>query len=62
MNISRKFFYNLHGIVQRQLPYVTAEIVPALLKAREQGKIRFLGITEHFASDTGHKMLQEAVR
>ncbi len=53
--------YNLHGIVHRQLPYVTAEIVPALLKAREQGKIRFFGITEHFGSDTSHKMLQEAV-
>ncbi len=53
--------YNLHGIVRGQLAYVTAEIVPALLNAREQGKIRFLGITGHFGSDTSHKMLQEAV-
>ncbi|HJW40125.1 MAG TPA: aldo/keto reductase [Rhizomicrobium sp.] len=53
--------YNLHGIVHAQLDYVQAEIVPALLKAREQGKIRFLGITEHFGSDTNHKMLAAAI-
>jgi aryl-alcohol dehydrogenase-like predicted oxidoreductase len=53
--------YNLHGILHEQLPYVNAEIVPALIKAREQGKIRFLGITEHFGSDTNHKMLSAAV-
>jgi aryl-alcohol dehydrogenase-like predicted oxidoreductase len=53
--------YNLHGIVERQLEYVSAEIVPALIRAREQGKIRFLGITEHFGSDTSHKMLSAAV-
>jgi aryl-alcohol dehydrogenase-like predicted oxidoreductase len=53
--------YNLHGIVLGQLDYVAAEIVPALIKAREQGKLRFLGITEHFGSDTDHKMLGAAV-
>jgi aryl-alcohol dehydrogenase-like predicted oxidoreductase len=53
--------YNLHGIVHAQLDYVGAEIVPALVKAREQGKIRFLGITEHFGSDTRHAMLTAAV-
>jgi aryl-alcohol dehydrogenase-like predicted oxidoreductase len=53
--------YNLHGIVHSQLDHVAAEIVPALAKAREQGKIRFLGITEHFGSDTRHKMLAAAV-
>ncbi len=53
--------FNLHGIVPAQLDYVAAEIVPALHKAREQGKIRFLGITEHFGSDTSHKMLTAAL-
>lgn len=53
--------YNLHGIVRGQLDHVSAEIVPALLKAKEQGKIRFLGITEHFGGDTNHKMLSAAV-
>jgi aryl-alcohol dehydrogenase-like predicted oxidoreductase len=53
--------YNLHGVVEAQLDYITVEIVPALLKARDQGKIRFFGITEHFGSDTSHKMLTAAV-
>lgn len=53
--------YNLHGIVHAQLGYVADEIVPALIKAKEQGKIRFLGITEHFGGDTDHKMLSTAV-
>jgi aryl-alcohol dehydrogenase-like predicted oxidoreductase len=53
--------YNLHGILASQLDHVMTEIVPALIKAREQGKIRFLGITEHFGSDTSHKMLTAAI-
>jgi len=53
--------FNLHGVVTAQLDHVSNEIVPALLKAREQGKIRFLGITEHFGSDTSHTMLTAAV-
>jgi aryl-alcohol dehydrogenase-like predicted oxidoreductase len=53
--------YNLHGIVASQLDYVASEIVPALIKAREQGKILFLGITEHFGDDTSHKMLSAAI-
>ena len=53
--------YNLHGIVRSQLDHIAAEIVPALIKAREQGKIRFFGITEHFGGDTNHKMLSAAI-
>jgi len=53
--------YNLHGIVHAQIEYVNAELVPALIRAREQGKIRFLGITEHFGADTNHKMLSAAI-
>ena len=40
---------------------MSAEIVPALIRAREQGKIRFLGITEHFMADTSHRMLSAAI-
>ncbi len=53
--------YNLHGIVTPQLGHIGAEIVPTLIKAREQGKVRFFGITEHFGSDTSHQMLSAAV-
>ena len=53
--------YNLHGVLIGQLDHVASEMVPVLLKAKEQGKIRFLGVTEHFGSDTDHKMLSAAV-
>lgn len=53
--------FNLHGIVASQLDHVAAEIVPALIRAREQGKILFLGITEHFGADTNHRMLSTAI-
>ena len=35
--------------------------MPALLRLRDQGKIRFLGLTEHFGGDTQHAMLARAV-
>lgn len=53
--------FNLHGIVASQLDHVAAEIVPVLIRAREQGKILFLGITEHFGADTNHRMLSAAI-
>ena len=53
--------FNLHGIVSSQLDHVAGEIVPALIRAREQGKILFLGITEHFGADTNHRMLSAAI-
>lgn len=53
--------FNLHGIVAAQLDHVAGEIVPALIRAREQGKILFLGITEHFGADTNHRMLSSAI-
>jgi aryl-alcohol dehydrogenase-like predicted oxidoreductase len=33
-----------------------------MLKLKQQGKIGFLGITETFESDRGHRMLSEAVK
>jgi aryl-alcohol dehydrogenase-like predicted oxidoreductase len=36
--------------------------MPAMLRLREAGKIRFLGITEAFGGDTGHQMMARAVR
>lgn len=53
--------YHLHGVRDDQYDYALAELVPALLKLRDGGKLRFLGITEHFGSDTPHAMLSRAV-
>nr|PZN30581.1 MAG: aldo/keto reductase [Chloroflexota bacterium] len=54
--------YHLHGVRPEQYDHALAELVPAMLKLRDEGKIRFLGITEAFVSDTGHEMMARAVR
>jgi aryl-alcohol dehydrogenase-like predicted oxidoreductase len=52
----------LHGVRAEQYDRAVAELVPELLRQREAGKIRFLGITEAFGADTSHEMLGRAVR
>jgi aryl-alcohol dehydrogenase-like predicted oxidoreductase len=54
--------YHLHAVGAEQYDYAVAELVPAMYKARDQGKIRFLGITEAFLVDPGHAMMTRAVR
>jgi len=53
--------YHLHGVLPKDYDYLTSEISPLLHKMRNQGKIRFLGITEMFNADTQHNMLQRAL-
>ncbi|MCB1694386.1 MAG: aldo/keto reductase [Pseudomonadales bacterium] len=53
--------FNLHGVSLDQYDWVVKEILPALGRAREAGKIRFLGATEGFGSDPSHKMFQRAL-
>ena len=38
--------FQLHAVLPREYDYVHAEIVPALLRAKEAGKVRHIGITE----------------
>ena len=54
--------YHLHAVVLEDYPYLASEIVPTLHRLRDQGKIRFIGITERFGADPGHAMLQRALR
>jgi aryl-alcohol dehydrogenase-like predicted oxidoreductase len=53
--------YNLHGVIDSDLDHAETEIVPTLLRLKQQGKIRFLGITEQFGTDTSHLMLNRAI-
>jgi len=53
--------YHLHAVTPDEYDYAVAELVPAMLKARDAGKIRFLAISEAFATDPGHAMLSRAV-
>ncbi len=53
--------FHLHGVPLSRYGHCRAELVPELLGLRDEGKIRFLAISEAFASDPGHRMLAEAV-
>ena len=54
--------YHLHGAIVEDYDYLVSEIVPTLERMREQGKIRFIGVTERFTQDPGHAMLQRALQ
>jgi aryl-alcohol dehydrogenase-like predicted oxidoreductase len=53
---------HLHGVPVKGYDEAVSELVPAMQQLRTEGKIRFLGITEAFASDPQHAMLQRALQ
>lgn len=54
--------FHLHAVLPDQYPHARENLVPVLIKLREEGKIRFLGITEAFGTDCSHKMLERALQ
>lgn len=52
---------HVHAVTSERYTFVAEHIFPVLQRARDAGKIRFLGITEAFNPDPGHRMLQTAV-
>ncbi|MFX0081218.1 MAG: aldo/keto reductase [Candidatus Hodarchaeota archaeon] len=54
--------YHLHGVILQDYDHLYSEIVPTLLELKDQGKIRFIGITERFNPDPSHTMLQRALQ
>ena len=52
--------FHLHGVHPHQYDHALEELVPAMLRAREAGKIRFLGITETSPNDHDQTMLNRA--
>ena len=54
--------YSLHGVMPEDYAHLASDIYPLLKRFQEQGKIRFIGITEMFNEDTDHHMLQMAVK
>ncbi len=53
---------HLHGVMPDQYGYCCDELLPALYRFRDQGKIRFLGLTERFIYDPQHVMLSRALQ
>lgn len=54
--------YHVHAVAPDLYPHVVTELVPEMLALRDEGKIRFLGISEFFPGDPSHTMLTEALR
>ena len=53
--------YHIHGLIPKDYDRAMDMYYPVMQKAREQGKLRFFGVTERFAADTAHQMLQKAI-
>lgn len=53
--------YFLHGVTLDVYREVADRFVPVLERFRDEGKVRYIGVTEHFGSDTTHEMLAEAL-
>ena len=54
--------YQLHGVAPRAYDHMREAIAPALLREKEKGKFRHLGITETAPGDPEHQMVQRAAR
>jgi len=53
--------YQIHALTLEEYDHAAAEILPAMLRAREAGKIRHIGVTEEFIPDSGHAMLSRTL-
>jgi aryl-alcohol dehydrogenase-like predicted oxidoreductase len=53
--------YHLHAVVLEEYEYLLAEVVPAMVRLREQGKLRYIAISEKWGTDPQHAMLQRAL-
>jgi aryl-alcohol dehydrogenase-like predicted oxidoreductase len=53
--------YHLHGVEPTDYDFAKDRLMPAMRRLREQGKIRFIGVTEGFVQDTSHQMLQQSL-
>jgi L-galactose dehydrogenase len=54
--------FHLHGVCANQYRQCVDAFVPEMIRMREQGKIRFLAISERFFVDPTHRMLRLALQ
>jgi L-galactose dehydrogenase len=54
--------YHLHGVEPKDYDFAKERLMPAMRRLREQGKIRFIGVTEGFVLDPSHQMLQQSLK
>lgn len=58
---SRIDLYHLHGLELQHVDYAMNELMPVLERARAQGKIGHIAVSEAFMNDTGHRMLSSVL-
>jgi aryl-alcohol dehydrogenase-like predicted oxidoreductase len=54
--------YQLHGVPPANYTHALEQLAPVLLRERDKGKFRFLGITETAPHDLQHKTLRRAAQ
>lgn len=54
--------FHLHRVTKRSYDHAVNVLVPVLMELREEGKIRFIGLSESSGGDAAHSMLQRAVQ
>jgi aryl-alcohol dehydrogenase-like predicted oxidoreductase len=54
--------YHLHGVEPKDYDFARERLMPIMRRLREQGKIRFIGVTEGFVQDPSHQMLQRGLK
>ena len=62
MDLTTVDVFHLHGVQPSVYDYAVQKVVPALLREREKGKFRFLGITEVPPKDPYHQTLERAAQ
>jgi len=53
--------YHLHGVEPKDYGFAKDRLLPVMQRLKEQGKIRFIGVTEGFVPDPSHQMLQSSL-
>ncbi|MGE5219057.1 MAG: aldo/keto reductase [Chloroflexota bacterium] len=53
--------YHLHGVEPKDYQFSRDRLLPAMRRLKEQGKIRFIGVTEGFVVDPAHSVLQKGL-
>ena len=53
--------YHLHGVEPKDYEFAQTRLIPPMRRLKEQGKIRFIGVTENFGVDTSHAMLANSL-
>ena len=53
--------YHLHGVEPKDYEFAQNQLIEPMRRLQQQGKIRFVGVTEGFVVDTTHTMLADSL-